>query len=368
VFGDIAEGNGDPDLCLFGGNVTPNLHRLARQFVLLDNFYANAEVSAGGHEWSTAAYSSEYVEKVWPVEYNRSQARMPYPSEGRYAAALPALGYIWDRAREAGVSYRDYGEFVVGLGTPGDPATSNLPTLVGHVDPAYHGWDLDYSDLDRAGRFISELHRFEREGQMPRFQILRLPNDHTHGAKAGELTPKAMVAQNDLAVGRIVEAVSRSRFWGQTAIFIVEDDAQNGPDHVDAHRTEALVASPFARHGAVDSTPYTSCSMLSTMELILGMAPMSQFDAAAEPMRGSFRATADPSPYVAVPARVNLGDRNPKGTRAAALSERMDFTREDAIDDRLFNRVIWAAVRGDASPVPVPVHAAFVRPIPGDDD
>jgi DNA-binding beta-propeller fold protein YncE len=364
VFGDLPQGNGDPELCLFPEMVTPNLHRLARQFVLLDNFYANAEVSASGHEWSMGGYSSEFIERSWPTNYGHKKSKVPYVAEGTYAAALPALGYLWDRAKAAGITYRSYGEFVHGEATPEDPAQSNLPALQGHVDPLYRGWTLTYSDLDRAPRFIAELHRFEAAGDMPRLQIVRLPNDHTEAARAGALTPRAMVAQNDLAVGRVVEAVSRSRFWPQTAIFIVEDDAQNGPDHVDAHRTEALVVSPYTLRRAVDSTAYTTCSMLATMELILGLEPMSQFDAAANPMRACFQAAADLEPYEAAPNRISLSERNPAKTQAAAISAGFDFSHEDAIDDATFNRVIWASVRGETSPMPAPVHAAFVRALP----
>ncbi|HEX3730357.1 MAG TPA: hypothetical protein VHV47_11175, partial [Opitutaceae bacterium] len=344
------------------------LHRLARQFVLLDNFYANAEVSASGHEWSMAGYASEFVEKTWPINYDHAAPKEPYTSEGRFAAAVPALGYLWDQARKAAVSFRDYGEFVTGGGTSGEPSTALLPALKGHVDPLYRGWDLDYSDLNRAERFIEELHRFELAGDMPRFQILRLPNDHTQAAKAGKLRPQSMVAQNDLALGRMIEAISHSRFWPQTAVFIVEDDAQNGPDHIDAHRTEALLVSPYVRRRAVDSTPYTTCSMLATMECLLGMAPMSQFDAAAAPMRASFQAKADLTPFESAPAQTSLEERNPAGTKAAAASARMNFRREDANDDFLFNQVLWQAMRGENAIVPAPVHAAFVRPIPGGDD
>ncbi len=367
VFGDMPEGNGAPSLCLFPEAVTPNLHRIARQFVLLDNFFANAEVSASGHEWSMAGYCSEFVEKLWPPNYGHKRGGIPYPAEGRHAAAIPASGYLWDRAREAGVSYRVYGEFSGGKATAAEPARSNLESLQGHLDPLYRGWDLNYSDLDRVERFISELHRFEQAGDMPRLQILRLPNDHTNGAWAGNLTPRAMVAQNDLAFGRLVEAVSRSRFWPQTAVFAVEDDAQNGPDHVDAHRTEALVISPYARSHAVDSNPYTTCSMLATIELILGLEPMSQFDADANPMAASFQATADLGAYTAVPNSISLSERNPSGTRAALESATFDLTREDAVDDLAFNRVIWESVRGPDAPVPAPVRAAFVRSLPDTD-
>ena len=310
----------------------------------------------------------EFVRKIEPPTHNRDQKKLPYPAEGRYAAAVPALGYLWDRAKAAGVSYRSYGEYVLGGATPRDPATADLPALIGHVDPYYHGWDLKYSDLKRAERFIAELHRFEAEGEMPRLQILRLPNDHTNFAFAGSHTPRAMVAQNALALGRVIEAVTHSRFWPRTAIFIVEDDAQNGPDHVDAHRTEALVISPYVRHGFVDSTAYTTCSLLATMEDLLGLAPMSQFDDLAPPMRPSFQAAADLTPYTAVPARVDLNAMNPAGNRQAAISARMDFTREDAVDDQLGNRVLWATERGEQSVMPAPVHAAFVRSLPGGDD
>jgi hypothetical protein len=178
-----------------------------------------------------------------------------------------------------------------------------------------------------------------------------------------------MVADNDLALGRIIEAVSHSRFWPQAAVFVVEDDAQNGPDHVDAHRTVALVASPYCRQGSVDSTPYTTCSMLRTIELILGLGPMSQFDAAARPMRATFQAQADTAAYAARPARVDLDEKNPSRTKLARISAGFDLTREDAIDEQTFNRVIWAAVRGEKEPMPAPVHAAFVRALPhGDSD
>ncbi len=370
VLGDLPQGNGDPSICLFPEKTTPNIHALARQFVLLDNFYANAEVSASGHEWSMAGYASEFVEKSWPVNYRHTAGgtHVPYPGEGHYAAALPALGYLWDRAAAAGVTYRSYGEFTVNPVKPGDPVESNMPALQGHVDPGYRGWDIKYHDRDRANEFIAQLRRFAAAGDMPRLQIVRLPQDHTAGSKVGEWTPGAMVADNDLALGRMVEALSRSRFWPNTAVFAVEDDAQSGPDHVDAHRTEALVAGPFVRRGAVDSTPYTTCSMLRTIELILGLQPMSQFDAAAAPMRASFQPRPDLSPYRALEAGVDIGERNTRASPSAAVSARFDLSREDAVDEQTFNRVIWAAVRGDQARMPPPVHAAFVRQLPGIDD
>jgi DNA-binding beta-propeller fold protein YncE len=361
VLGDLPQGNGDPSLCLFPERVTPNHHKLAREFVLLDNFYVESEVSADGHEWSVGAYATDYVEKMWPLSYgHNTHGKYAYPSEGRFPIATPAGGYLWDRAREAGVTYRSYGEFVNNGPTPNEPCTTFVITLQGHFDPWFRSFDMDYSDLLRADRFIAELQRFEREGDMPRLQIVRLPNDHTAGTSAGKLTPTAYVAENDLALGRVIEALSRSRFWPNTAIFVVEDDAQNGPDHVDAHRTVAFVVSPYARRGAVDSTMYSTASMVRTIELILGLQPMSQFDAAALPMHRAFQAQADLRPYVAAPAQVDLKARTPKLAWGSRLSETMNFAREDAADDLLLNEVIWRSVRGPQSPMPAPTRAAFV--------
>jgi hypothetical protein len=201
---------------------------------------------------------------------------------------------------------------------------------------------------------------------MPRLQIIRLPNDHTHGATRSFPTPAAYVAENDLALGRIVEAVSRSKTWGQTAIFVIEDDSQNGADHVEAHRTTAFVISPYARRGVTDSTMYSTTSMLRTMELILGLNPMSQFDAAATPMFASFQGEPDLRPYSALPSNVDLNEKNTAAAWGAQL--KMNFAREDAADDYLLNEVVWKSVRGANSPMPAPVHAAFVFAHKEDDD
>jgi DNA-binding beta-propeller fold protein YncE len=356
VFGDLPEGNGEPKLCLFPERVTPNLHKLVRQFVLLDNFYADAEVSADGHEWSMAGYATDFVEKTWPLNYGHKKSKFPYPSEGVFPIAAPASGYIWDRAAEAGVSYRSYGEFVQNPNATNQPVTSKLKALQGHFDPWFRSFDLEYPDALRADRFIGELHRLEQAGDMPRLQIVRLPNDHTHGVSTGALTPTAYVAENDAALGRLIEAVSQSKFWTNTAIFVIEDDAQNGPDHVDAHRTEALVISPYTKHGTVDSTLYSTTSMLRTMELILGLKPMTQFDAAAAPMFNSFQPVADTSPYIALPANVDLHETN--SVAAWGAKEKFDFAKEDANDDLKFNEVIWRSVKG--TPMPAPTHAGFV--------
>jgi DNA-binding beta-propeller fold protein YncE len=370
MLGDMPQGNGDPALCIFPERVTPNHHALARQFVLLDNFYVESEVSADGHEWSMAAYATDFVEKVWPLNYRGSpEKKLGYTSEGSYRIAEPSSGYIWDRCREAGVTYRSYGEFVSNPSAPGQPRRARVKALEGHFDPDFHGYDLDYSDQKRADRFLEELARFEREGTMPRFIILRLPNDHTYGTTPGKHTPTAMVADNDLAFGRVVEAVSQSKFWKETAIFVVEDDAQNGSDHVDAHRTIAYVISPYTKRGFVDSSMYSTASMLRTMELILGLKPMTQFDAAALPMYHSFTAQADFAPYKHLPANVDLTEQNLASAWGAKMSLAFDFSQEDAADDLLLNEVVWRSVRGANSPMPPPVRAGFVFGVPeGDED
>ena len=361
VLGDMPQGNGDPGLCLFPEQITPNHHALAREFVLLDNFYVESEVSADGHEWTVGAYATDFVEKTWPMSYGHgSSGKFPYPAEGNFAIAMPAEGYLWERAKQAKISYRSYGEFVDNGKTAKDPATTAIAALIDHIDPWYRGWDLDYPDVKRAERFIAELHRFEQAGDMPRLQILRLPNDHTSGTGRTKLTPRAMVADNDQGLGMIVAALSRSKFWPQTAIFVVEDDAQNGPDHIDAHRTIAFAISPYTRRGKTDSTLYSTCSMLRTIELILGLKPLSQFDAAAMPMYQTFQARPNTAPYRLRSSNLDLQEHNLASAWGSQLSESMDFSKEDAADDLLLNEVVWRSVRGAANPMPAPVRAAFV--------
>ena len=367
VLGDIHEGNGDARLCLFPEKVTPNEHQLAREFVLLDNFYAEAEVSADGHEWSMGAYATDFVEKMWPLMYGHNKPKKyAYPAEGNFPIATPAGGYLWDRAKEAGVSYRSYGEFVDLTVPSTQPSTTLVKSLKGHIDPGFPGFDLDYPDTKRAARFIAELKRFENEGNMPRLQIVRLPNDHTHGVSRGKRTPTAYVADNDLAFGQLIEAVSHSKFWPETAIFVVEDDAQNGPDHVDAHRTIAFVISPYVKRKSVDSTMYSTSSMLRTIELILGLKPMSQFDAAAAPMFASFQAEPDLTPYTTIEANVDLEEKNVADAWGNDI--KMNFAKEDAADDLLLNEVIWRSIRGRDAAMPAPVRAAFVFSRAKDED
>ena len=369
VYGDVKEGNGEPDLCLFPEAVTPNHHKLAREFVLLDNFYVEGEVSADGHEWSMGAYATDFVEKMWPLSYRGSPLKtFGYPAEGQLdPAARPAGGYLWDRAKEGGVSYRSYGEWITNGTMNADgtfnPGKATVKALEGHFDPGFRGYDLDYPDGKRAERFLGELKRFEQAGEMPRLQIVRLPNDHTSGTRVGKPTPTAYVADNDLALGMLVEGVGKSKFWKETAIFVIEDDAQNGPDHVDAHRTVALVISPYTKRKHLDSTLYSTSSMLRTMELILGLKPMSQFDAAARPMYHSFRATPDPTPYAHEIPNTDLKATNVATAWGAKQSEKFDLTKEDQADDLLFNEVIWRSVKGATSKMPAPVRAAFFVPV-----
>ncbi|MCU0709058.1 MAG: beta-propeller fold lactonase family protein [Pirellula sp.] len=360
VFGDMDKGNGDPELCIFPERVTPNHHALAREFVLLDNFYVESEVSADGHEWTMAAYATDFVERGWPLSYRGGRNKIGYTSEGAYEIAAPSSGYFWDQCKKAGVSYYSFGEFIENGKTPNDPGRAKVATLEGHFDPMYRSYDLDYMDIDRAKRFAERLAQFDREDNLPQFIVLRIGNDHTSGTRVGKKTPTAMVADNDLALGQIVETISNSRYWNSSAIFVVEDDAQNGSDHVDAHRTVALAISPYIRKGTVDSTLYTTSSMLRTMELILGLEPMTQFDAAANPMYGSFGKTADPTPYRARQAQVDLYETNNALAWGAEMSEKLDLSKEDAADDLLLGEIVWRSVRGANSPMPPPVRAAFV--------
>jgi YVTN family beta-propeller protein len=364
VFGDMREGNGDANLCLFPESVTPNHHKLAREFVLLDNFYVDGEVSADGHEWSMGAYATDFVEKTWPLNYRPGTLeKIRYPAEGGHdSMARPAGGYIWDRCAEAGLSYRSYGEWIKNGKTPNDPGKALVKTLEGHFDPAFRGFDLDYSDQKRADRFLEELARFEKEGTMPSFIVMRLPSDHTSGTEAGKPTPTAYVADNDLALGRVVEGISKSRFWKETAIFVLEDDAQDGPDHVDAHRSVGLVISPYVKRRAVDSSMYSTTSMVRTMELILGLKPMSQFDAAARPMYAALQPRPDYRAYDHVVPKADLNEKNKPQAWGAAESARFDWSREDRADPRVLNEVIWRSVKGAGSPMPNPVRAAFVIP------
>jgi YVTN family beta-propeller protein len=312
VLGTLGKGNGDPSLTLFDEKSAPNHHKLAREFVLFDNFYVNGDVSADGHNWSTSAIAPDYVQKLWGNSYGGR--RQHYDYEGGDPAAIPPAGYLWTNAAAARISMRNYGFWVVNAPSPaqGAPQVVSVrdPVLAKATNVHFRGFDLDYPDIERAKVFIKDLEEFERSS-MPRLLMLRLGNDHTSGATPGKISPLSAMADNDYALGMIVDAVSKSKFWPGTAIFVLEDDAQNGSDHVDSHRSIAYILSPYTRRGVIDSTMYNTTSMLRTMELILGLRPMTHFDAAARPMSAAFAAKPEPHPYTSEKPRIPLDDRNP---------------------------------------------------------
>lgn len=352
VLGDMPKGNGDTSLVLFGRNITPNQHKLADEFVLFDNFYVDGEVSADGHNWSTAANANDYLEKTWPTSYGGRGGS--YDAEGNREVANPDRGFIWDYCKRAGVTYRTYGEFA-------DDYKANIKVLENHFCPYYTSWDQSVKDTTRFNQWRKEFDSLLAVNAVPRFNSLRFINDHTEGQRIGKPTPFAEVADNDWAVGMFVEYLSKSPIWKETAIFIVEDDAQNGPDHVDAHRTTAYLAGGFVKRNYVDHTMYSTSSMLRTIELILGLPPMSQYDAAAEPMWRSFTAAADLTPFNSVPSNVNLDEKNVKQTASAKLSATFDFSKEDRIPDLVFSEVIWKAIKGEDAVMPAPRRSAFVK-------
>lgn len=359
VLGDIPEGNGDTSLVLFGEKITPNQHKLAREFVLLDNFYVDGEVSADGHNWSTAANANDYLEKTWPTDYGGRGGN--YDAEGNREIASPDRGFIWDYCKKGGISYRTYGEFA-------DDYKANIKVLENHFCPYYTSWDEKIRDTTRFFQWKREFDSLLHVNAVPRFNSLRFINDHTEGSRLGRPTPFAHVADNDLAVGLFVEYLSNSPIWKETAIFIIEDDAQNGPDHVDAHRSTAYVAGGFVKRKLVDHTMYSTSSMLRTIELVLGLPPMSQYDAAAEPMWRCFSATPDLTPFQSVPARVDLTEVNTKNTATSRLSETFDFSKEDRIPDLVFSEVIWKAVKGENSIMPAPRRSAFIKMVEKKED
>ena len=361
VLGDIGIGNSDPSLTLFGEKSSPNHHKLAREFVLLDNFYVNSDVSADGHNWSTAAIAPDYVQRMWPNSYGGRRKKYDY--EGGEPAAIPPAGYLWTNAQAMGLSMRNYGFWTE---TRKERAADGTwiskvkdPVLAKVTNMKYPGFDLNIQDIVRARIYLDDLAEFEKSGAMPKLTLLRIGNDHTSGTSPGKYTPLAAMADNDQALGMIVEAISKSKFWAKTAIFVVEDDAQNGSDHVDSHRSPAFVLSPYTRRGVVDSSFYNQTSILRTMELLLGLRPMTQFDAAARPMVSVFGTQPNAAPYVSEKARMSLDERNAAKTATAARSAKMDFSREDAIDDDELNEILWRAIRGGEPPAPV--RSYFVR-------
>jgi YVTN family beta-propeller protein len=350
VFGSLGKGDGDPSLNLFGDDSAPNQRRLARQFVTLDNFYADGAVSSDGWEWATGSESNGYNEHLWPVAYSgRGRSDDVYTNQATDPGKITGDSRIWDRLDDAGISYRNYGMWA------GGPLPAKVfatePRLSAHTDPNYAAQSGDIRDNTRVDEWLKE---FDAASSLPSMQFIRLANDHTFGTSVGKPTPKAAVADNDLALGRIVDAVSHSKYWKDTAIFVTEDDAQNGPDHVDAHRTVALAISPYTQTGKVDSTMYSTVSMMRTMELIAGIGPLTQFDAAATPMTASFTGKPDFAPYDARTPSQSLDEKNTASSPMAAESSKMDFSQADVAPEQQLNEAIWKSVKGADSPMPAP--------------
>ncbi len=434
IFGDLREANGDPSLVLYGEDITPNEHKLARQFGILDNFYCSGEVSGDGHVWSTAAIASDYNEKTWEIAYRGSERTYDFEGEVMHGVPLhqgipdvdePGTGYLWANVAKHGLTHRNYGEFVMThwcgdqaassspkLGTPlpaseacsktsirkgeplppylGDPPggpspwpwpvpiiardEATKPELEGHFDARFADFRLDYPDQLRADEFLNEFNGYVKaheshEGpELPQFIIFRLPNDHTAGTRPGMPAPSASVADNDLAVGRVVEAVSHSPYWNDTAILILEDDAQDGADHVDAHRSTALVISKYSpgssEHPFVDHGFYTTVNMVHTMEMLLGLPPMNNNDAQAPVMAPIFSGPGSQPPFVADRRNLENGliyRMNTAQAPGAKESARMDFTRADAANAQELNLILWRERKG-RTPMPKPRHRVFLEP------
>ena len=350
VLSDMPQGNGDTSLLLFGRKITPNHHSLVDNFVLLDNFYVDGEVSADGHDWCMGAYATDYMEKNWPTSYG---------GRGKGAIGKTSLNkqFIWDQANQFNVSFRTYGEFVNADNTP------RIPVLKDHYPTKYPTGDLRDSDTMRYRIWKNDFDSLMKENKLPRLMTFRMLSDHTEGTAAGRPTPFAHVADNDLAIGMMIEHISKSSIWENSVVFIAEDDAQNGPDHVDAHRTTAYLAGGYVKRHFVDHTMYSSSSMLRTIELILGLPPMSQYDASATPMWRCFNKSADKTPYKSIPSNINLNDVNPSGTKLAALAKGLNFSEIDRVPDNVMNKMLWKSIKGYDAIVPVPVRAAFIKEI-----
>ena len=383
VLGDVNSGNGDPELCVFGETVTPNQHKIVREFVLLDNTHCSGILSADGHQWSTSAFATDYMEKSF-AGFPRS-----YP-DGMEDDDVDALsyspeGFIWDNVLEHGKCLRIYGEFAITESGWVDSAREPPPTFLDYYRdfveqtgltrissrPAIEsirpylnmetvGWSMEIPDVFRAAQFIKELSQFEEKGEFPNLVIICLPNDHASGTQEGYPTPAAHVADNDLAFGRIVEAISHSRFWKETVIFAIEDDPQDGWDHSSSYRTTAYVVSPYTKRGTVVSTQYNQPGMLRTIELILGLPPMTQMDAVATPLVDCFTDRPDFTPYEAVPNQIPLDEMNPPKAvirdpfmrELAMLSETLPLDQVDQCPEDLLNRIIWHAQKGPKVPYP----------------
>ena len=383
VLGDVIPGNGDPDLCVFGARITPNQHKMVKDFALLDNTYCAGICSADGHQWSTTAFGTDYLERSfagWPRSYPDGMGE-----DEDDALAYAPTGFLWDNATAHGITQYNYGEFAAPDIAWRDPARKGAPdfldcyrtwkgesdtvrfasypmveSLRPYLQTNYVGWALEVPDQFRADYFIRDLKRFEAAGSLPGLIWICLPDDHTSGTRHGAPTPAAAVADNDLAFGRIVEALSHSKFWPETVIFAIEDDPQAGWDHVAGYRTTAYCISPYTKRHAVVSTQYNTISLLRTMEQILGLPPMNQFDATAVPMTDCFTATPNFAPFTAVPTNIPIDQMNPppvaildRALRNDALaSARLPLRLPDQCPEDRLNRILWRAMKGSAAPYP----------------
>ena len=384
VLGDVKEGNGDPSLCIFGERFTPNQHKLVHDFALLDNTYDCGSKSADGHQWADSAMATDYIEKNAASNYPRS-----YPAAGDInsedAMAYSPAGYIWDDAIAHGRTLRDYGEYATPHKRWKDPSHKGHPGYIDvyrELQNGTHdieiwsepniesirpylvtntvGFDLAIPDVFRAAQFAREVKQFEETGNYPDLSIIWLSSDHTGGTSPGAPTPAAEVADNDMAVGKIVEAISHSKFWKDTCVFCIEDDPQAGWDHVSGYRTTAYVASPYIKHGKVIHTQYNQTSLLRTIELILGLPPMNQMDATATPMFDCFTDVPDLTPFDTVPNNIPLDQVNPAPKKIsdpllrkdAYVSTRLPLDKADQCPEDVLNRILWHAMQGTTKPYP----------------
>jgi DNA-binding beta-propeller fold protein YncE len=353
MFGDVKEGDGEPSLLYFTRESNPNHRALAARFGLFDRFFVNAEVSQQGHPWTTSAYVTDYTEKTTPTLY--SNRRASPDDEGEVDE--PASGFLWDAAIRKGLTLRNYGEYCVPVEADKEKPVAPRryrpvkASLVPYTNTEYPSFDMSITDRQRIEVWLKEFREFVKKGDLPALEIMHLPGDHTSGGRAGRRTPRAYVADNDLALGRMVEALSRTKFWRDTVFFVLEDDAQDGPDHVDSHRSVLLVISAYSRGGTLHRFVNTT-DVMATVEEILGLPPLSQFDRFGRPLREIFSAEPDLRPYAAQTPAQPLDELNPTGGRVALDSERLDLSREDVADMDLFNRVLWRAIKGEGVPYP----------------
>jgi YVTN family beta-propeller protein len=362
VLGDLPQGNGDPRITIFGKQVTPNGHKIAEEFVLFDNLYCDGEVSVDGHSWSNSAYATDFNEKLWPPNYGGIS------SSGVAPAYVPSSGHLWDLAARKGLTYRSYGEYATRVSDGSTmEAAPGVAGLVGHVSPKFKSRP-GMRDTDNVAVFLEEFDEYEKNYEnrdpatrLPNYIVMSLGEDHTQGTRLGVQTPRAMVANNDWAVGQLVDRVSHSKYWNETAIFLIEDDAQDGSDHVDARRTVGYVISPYTKRKHVDSTLYTTSSMIRTIELLLGLPPMTQYDAAATPMFKAFMDKADLTPFDHVKPLIDVNEMNSPRAWGVKESMDMDFTEYDRTPMFALNEIIWKSVKGPDSEMPLPVRRFHFR-------